>query len=190
MVARTVISFMAEKYGIEIYGVKYAAEVDPVDKHIAQWRVARPDLPEPGLAAMAVFARLGRTAGLAGPAIERVFARHGLTTGEFDVLAALFRSGEPFRLTPGELARGLMLSPAAMTNRLDRLEKAALVVRSLDPANRRSILVELTGEGHGAVDRVVAEHVANEERLLAALEADEVGELDRLLRKLLAGMAP
>jgi DNA-binding MarR family transcriptional regulator len=162
--------------------------VDRVDELIAQWREVRPDLSGPGLAAMAVFARLGRTAGLAGPAIERVFARHGLSTGEFDVLAALFRSGPPFRLTPGELARGLMLSPAAMTNRLDRLEKAALVARSLDPGNRRSILVELTAQGRAAVDGVVAEHVANEQRLLAALDPAEVGELDRLLRKLLAAL--
>jgi DNA-binding MarR family transcriptional regulator len=163
--------------------------VDAVDRHIAQWRLVRPDLPDPGLAAMAVFARLGRTAGLAGPAIEAVFARHGLSTGEFDVLAALFRSGEPHRLTPGELSRALMLSPAAMTNRLAKLEAAGLVGRSLDPANRRSILVELTAEGRAAVDGAVAEHVANEQRLLAALDPDEVAELDRLLRKLLAGLA-
>jgi DNA-binding MarR family transcriptional regulator len=163
--------------------------VDAVDRHIEQWRAARPDLPEPGLAAMALFARLGRTAGLVGPAIDRVFAEHGLTTGDFDVLAALYRSGPPYRLTPGELSRGLMLSPAAMTNRLDRLEQAGLVSRALDPANRRSMPVELTEQGRGAVDGAVAEHVANEQRLLGALDPGEVTELDRLLRKLLADLA-
>ena len=162
--------------------------MDAVDRHIEQWRAARPDLPGPGLAAMALFARLGRTAGLVGPAIERVFAAHGLTTGEFDVLAALLRAGRPFRLTPGELARGLMLSPAAMTNRLDRLERADLVSRTLDPANRRSMRVELTEAGRAAVNGVVAEHVGNEQRLLAALDPAEVAELDRLLRKLLADL--
>jgi DNA-binding MarR family transcriptional regulator len=162
--------------------------VDAVDRHIAQWREARPDLSGPGLAAMAVFARLSRIVGSAGPEIERVFARYGLTTGEFDVLAALYRSGHPFRLTPGDLSRALMLSPAAMTNRLDRLEKANMIIRSLDPANRRSIRVELTGLGHRSVDQVVAEHIANEERLLAVLGPDEVADLDRLLRKLLAGL--
>jgi DNA-binding MarR family transcriptional regulator len=164
--------------------------VDAVDRHIAQWREVRPDLPEPGLAAMAVFARLARVVGSAGPDIERVFSRFGLTTGEFDVLAALYRSGHPFRLTPGDLARGLMFSPAAMTNRLDRLEKAGMITRSLDPMNRRSIRVELTGMGHRSVDEAVAEHIANEERLLAALDPGEVTDLDRLLRKLLAGLAP
>jgi DNA-binding MarR family transcriptional regulator len=163
--------------------------MDPVDELIEQWRRQRPDLPEPGLAAMAVFGRLGRVIGLAGPAIEAVFHRHRLSTGEFDVLAALYRSGRPFELTPGALARALMLSPAAMTNRLDRLEKAGMVDRSLDPGNRRSMRVALTAPGHRSVDEVVAEHVANEERLLAALDAPEVADLDRLLRKLLAGLA-
>ncbi len=92
---------------------------DAVDRNIDQWRVERPDLP---LAAMATFARLGRLMGVAAPAIEAVFVEHGLTTGEFDVLAALRRAGAPHTLTPTVLARSLMLSPAAMTNRLDKLD--------------------------------------------------------------------
>jgi len=163
--------------------------VDAVDGYIEQWRTERPDLPAGGLAAMAVLGRLGRLAGLVGPAIGAVLARHGLTTGEFDVLAALRRAGEPFTLTPGELARSMMLSPAATTHRLDRLEAAGLVGRALDPGNRRSMRVTLTGRGREVVDRAVTDHVANEERLLAALSPDDVAELDRLLRALLAGPA-
>jgi DNA-binding MarR family transcriptional regulator len=162
--------------------------VDAVDGHIAQWRTQRPDLPEEGLAAMALFGRLGRVVGLAGPAIEAVFARYRLTTGEFDVLAALRRGGEPFTLTPGALSRALMLSPAAMTNRLDRLEREGLVSRALDPGNRRSMLVSLTAEGREAVDAAVVDHVANEQRLLAALTADEVDQLNALLRTLLGAL--
>lgn len=82
-----------------------------------------------------------------------------------------------------------MLSPAAMTNRLDRLERAELVSRTLDPANRRSMRVALTPRGRGSVDEVVGEHVANEERLLDVLDGGEVADLDRLLRKLLGGLA-
>jgi DNA-binding MarR family transcriptional regulator len=159
--------------------------VDAVDQHIEQWRTQRPDLP---LDAMATFGRLGRLLGTAGPAIEAVFLRHGLTTGEFDVLAALRRSGEPFTLTPSVLARSMMLSPAAMTNRLDRLEGAGHVTRTLDPGNRRSMLVSLTASGRATVDAAVTEHVANEERLLAVLTRAERETLDGLVRTLLAGI--
>jgi DNA-binding MarR family transcriptional regulator len=164
--------------------------VDAVDRHIEQWRAERPDLPDDGLAAMALLGRLGRLAGVLGPEIEAVFARHRLTTGEFDVLAALRRAGEPFVLTPGVLARAMMLSPAAMTNRLDRLEAAGMVARSLDPANRRSMRVELTPDGRRAVDAAVAEHVANEQRLLEPLTPADRAELDRLLRTLLGHLGP
>lgn len=159
--------------------------MDAVDRNLAQWRAERPDLP---LDAMGTFARLGRMLGVAGPLIERVFARHGLTTGDFDVLAALRRAGGPHTLTPSVLARALMLSPAAMTNRLDRLEGAGLVDRALDPDNRRSMRVSLTRRGLDVVDAAVAEHVANEEHLLSALTGDERAALDGLARTLLAAL--
>jgi DNA-binding MarR family transcriptional regulator len=114
-----------------------------------------------------------------------VLQRHGVSTGEFEVLAALRRSGEPFTLTPTGLARMLMLSPAAMTNRLDRLERAGLVERSVDPGNRRSTLVALSAAGRSTVDAAVAEHVANEVRLLSGLTLAQRRTLDDLLRQLL-----
>jgi DNA-binding MarR family transcriptional regulator len=161
------------------------SEPDAVDRLIAQWRRERPDL---ALDAMATIGRLGRLAAVAGPRVDATLARHGLTVGEFDVLAALRRTGEPFTLTPTVLARTLMLSPAAMTNRLDRLEGAGLVARRLDPGNRRSILVTLTDEGRARVDTAVADHVATEEELLAGLPAADRRALDDLLRRLLASL--
>lgn len=158
---------------------------DAVDRLVEQWRRERPDLD---VAAMATIGRLGRLSALAGPVVEAGLAAHGLTIGEFDVLAALRRAGAPFTLTPTVLARTLMLSAAAMTNRLDRLEAAGLVTRELDPGNRRSIRVTLTRAGRERVDAAVTDHVAHEERLLAPLSAEDRRTLDALLRKLLAGI--
>ena len=160
---------------------------DPVDRIVGQWRAERPDLSADALGAMATFGRLGRLAAVVTPRIEKVFAQHGLTTGEFDVLAALRRAGDG-PLTPSGLARTLMLSPAAMTNRLDRLELAGLVTRRLDPANRRSMLVTLTDAGRERVDTAVTAHVAHEERLLAALSPAERSLLDGILRALLSSI--
>jgi DNA-binding MarR family transcriptional regulator len=158
---------------------------DAVDRLVEQWRHERPDLD---LDAMATIDRLGRLSALAGPLVEAGLAVHGLSVGDFDVLAALRRSGAPFRLTPTVLARILMLSGAAMTNRLDRLESAGLVTRALDPGNRRSILVTLTPAGRERVDAAVTDHVAEDERLLASLTAPQRRTLDALLRTLLAAV--
>lgn len=157
---------------------------DHVDALVEQWAHERPDLD---LAAMATFGRLGRLSTHVGRSVDDALARFGLNVGEFDVLATLRRQGPPFVMKPIELARLLMLSPAGMTNRLDRLEAAGWVTRRADVDDRRSSLVVLSDAGLDVVDHAVTAHVANEARLLAALSADERAALDRALRVLLAG---
>ena len=156
-----------------------------MDVLIGEWQAVRPDLE---LAPMATFGRLGRLHTHANRAIDAVFERHGLTIGEFDVLAALRRALEPRALTPTALSRLLMLSPAGMTNRLDRLEAAGLIERRPDPKDGRSSLVVLTDAGRQRVDAAVAEHLDNESSLLAGLSPAERRTLDELLRKLLASL--
>lgn len=48
------------------------------------------------------------------------------------------------RMTPGELAARMGLSPSATTSMLDRLEAAGHVVRSRDSADRRVVTVSTT----------------------------------------------
>ena len=102
-----------------------------------------------------------------GPAQERVFGKFGLQRGEFDVLAALRRSGPPYTLIPSELSATLMMSRAGMTSRLDRLENAGFVERTLDPNDRRSFRIRLTDQGFEAVDAAMTEHTANVSELLS-----------------------
>ncbi|HEY3748897.1 MAG TPA: MarR family transcriptional regulator [Pseudonocardiaceae bacterium] len=156
---------------------------DEVDVIVEQWRRERPDLD---LAAIALLGRMGRLALLLQPAIECVFERHGLSQGEFDVLAALRRSGPPYTLTPSGLSTTLMLSRAGMTSRLDRLEAAGLVNRTMDPADRRSFRVTLTDHGYEVVDDAMTEHTANETELVASLTPEQRANLDDALRVLLS----
>jgi DNA-binding MarR family transcriptional regulator len=116
----------------------------------------------------------------------KVFGRHGLTWGEYLVLAALRRTGPPYRMNPTALYGSVILSSGGMTKRLDRLERAGLVERLPDPADRRGRLVALTDRGCELVDAAVVDHLANEEELLGALSASERRVLSDLLRKLLA----
>jgi DNA-binding MarR family transcriptional regulator len=155
---------------------------DRIDTVLAQWQRERPDLEA---SATGVLGRFARVYELGARAVEEVFARHGLQRGEFDVLAALRRSGAPYTLTPSALAEHLMLSRAGMTSRLDRLEAAGLVERRLDPSDRRSFRVRLTPRGLDLIEAAVADHFANQSRLLAHLDPAERDTLDRILRKLL-----
>jgi DNA-binding MarR family transcriptional regulator len=142
---------------------------------------------EPGLdfEAYLVTGRISRIATHIARRQEEVFGRYGLNRGEVGVLSALRTAGPPHRLSPTQLFKGLMLSSAGMTSRLDRLEARGLVARSSDPSDRRGILVDLTGEGLELVDAVVAANTEEEKHLVAGLSADDVGSLALLLRKLL-----
>jgi DNA-binding MarR family transcriptional regulator len=155
---------------------------DAIDVILDQWRQQRPDLD---LSAMGVFGRLGLLSRALETAVEPVFTRHGLRLGEFDVLAALRRAGPPYTLIPSQLAAALMMSRAGMTNRLDRLEAAGLVQRSLDPADRRSFRITLTEKGRQVVDATLSEHAANLARLASHLTPQDATTLSRILRTML-----
>jgi DNA-binding MarR family transcriptional regulator len=165
---------------------------DAIDRIVHEWKRERPDLD---VSVTHVLQRITRLYLLQSASFAEVFNRYGLTFGEYEVLAALVRSGPPHRLKPSELVGALVLSSGAVTNRIDRVETAGLVERLPDPDDRRGTLVALTDKGRQVVDEAVVAHLANEERLLTALSARERGQLTHLLRKLLvsepfAGLDP
>jgi DNA-binding MarR family transcriptional regulator len=83
-----------------------------------------------------------------------------------------------------------MITSSGTTKRLDRLERAGLITRRPDPTDRRGILIALTDEGRRMIDAVTAPHLANEARLLEALNEAERRQLADLLRKLQLGLPP
>lgn len=155
---------------------------DEIDRIVGEWNATRPDLD---VSATHVLQRITRLSLLQLDSFARVFAGHGLTWGEYVVLAALRRAGPPYRMNPTALYGSVMLSSGGMTKRLDRLERAGLVERLPDPADRRGRLVALTDRGRELVDAAVVDHLENEERLLGALSTSERTVLSELLRKLL-----
>jgi DNA-binding MarR family transcriptional regulator len=157
-------------------------EPDPVDKILAQWQRERPDLD---VSPMGIIGRMGRLAKHLERAIQETFSEFGLTIGEFDVLAALRRSGQPYQLSPTELFNTLMVSSGTMTHRIDRLEQAELVKRIPDPSDRRGTRIELTDKGFNVIEKAVEAHVINEHRVLSVLEGSERKTLTQLLRKFL-----
>lgn len=139
---------------------------------------------------MGVIGRLNEASALiARDRLAPVFARFGLQSGEFDVLATLRRSGSPYALTPTELYEATMVTSGAMTARLDRLEKAGLIQRAPHPSDRRGVVVELTAKGRELVDEALTAHVANEHKILAGLTREDREMLAKLLEKLIVSLS-
>ncbi|MFE2291294.1 MarR family winged helix-turn-helix transcriptional regulator [Streptomyces sp. NPDC059452] len=160
---------------------------DQVARIQAEWARERPDVD---VSPQAVIGRLHRLGRLLTARLDVVFAAHGLSEGEFDVLAALRRAGAPFERAPGELAAHTMVTTGAMTKRIDRLQRAGLVARRRSAADGRGRVVALTPAGRSLIDRAFTEHMRNERSLLDALEPQEAEELERLLTAWLAKVEP
>ena len=160
--------------------------MDRADVAIKQWAAERPDLPS---LPMALLGRLSEAAErIMRDHLNPLFADAGLQPGEFDVLATLRRSGDPYMLSPTRLYEAAMISSGGMTNRLDRLETAGLIERRPDPDDRRGKLIALTKAGRRVIDETITRHVANEQRLLSVLTTAEQEKLNALLKKLIAGL--
>ncbi|SDD29629.1 DNA-binding transcriptional regulator, MarR family [Sanguibacter gelidistatuariae] len=144
----------------------------------AEWARERPDLD---VSPQGVIGRLHRLAARLTDELVTVYSRHGLTEGEFDVLAALRRAGAPFERAPGELARFTMVTTGAMTKRVNRLDEVGLVTRRASEVDGRGKVVALTPAGKELIDAAFTEHMANEHRLVGALDPAERACLEQIL---------
>jgi DNA-binding MarR family transcriptional regulator len=131
-------------------------------------------LPEDALAAWRAFLTAHA---LITRRISRDLVAEGLPDlGWYDLLWALRRSPGR-RLRVNELAREVVLSPTAMSRFVDRAERAGVVRREPDPADRRALQVALTDEGAALLRRMWPVYERGIERHFAA-------QLDRSPRRL------
>lgn len=156
--------------------------MDAIDQLIAQWAREKPALDtEP----MAIMGRLLRVAKYIETQVAQLHKSYDLTLGEFDVLATLRRSGEPFLLTPSELIDSMLLTSGAMTNRLDKLSSKGLISRLHNQSDRRSLPVQLTEQGVTLIDEVIEKHVQVQHSLFQSMSHDQKQQLNQHLKYLM-----
>lgn len=151
------------------------------DEIVAQWTKERPDIDS---SPMAVCGDIWRASDRIKHAVSENAKAFELDYPQFDVVMTLRRQGKGKTLSPSLLAKEMMLSTSAMTNRLDRLEKRGLIERIVDPNDRRGLRIALTEDGFNLVDTLVVSHVETEARMIENLTQQERTELRRLLAKL------
>jgi DNA-binding MarR family transcriptional regulator len=106
----------------------------------------------------------------------------GLPFSRIRIVRRLARSP----LTVKQVAEHATMDAPAATVAVNDLEARGLVTREIDPSNRRSKLVSLTEEGRAVVAAINAiEDPAPD--ALAALPADDLAALRRILGKLTSG---
>lgn len=156
---------------------------DEVDELVDAWRRERPDLD---ITPLALLSRVTRLARHLDRTRRVAFGEHELDLDEFDALAALRRSGEPYQLTPGQLARATLVSSGTVTHRVDKLENRGLVQRRPDAGDGRMVWVRLTPAGRDRVDAALAALLERERALLAGLSDSQIETTAATLRRVAA----
>ena len=106
----------------------------------------------------------------------------GLTFARYQVLGMLRWAGP---LTLGAVGHRLWITPATVTNAIDRLEAAELCRRASHPTDARATLVEITAKGRRVFDRAV-EKLNADVFSTVGLSADELDQLVALIGKIRA----
>ena len=158
--------------------------MDHVDHILKQWRQERPDLD---VAPMATIGRVKRLNHALMRAMEKTWAKYGLTDASFDVLATLRREGAPYTLSPSDLMTSTMVTSGTMTHRINLLEKAGLIERVKNPEDGRGFLISLSQRGLDLIDEAVAAHVETQAQLVSGLTEEQRQQLDALLKQFLSG---
>jgi DNA-binding MarR family transcriptional regulator len=108
-------------------------------------------------------------------------------SGDADVLARLYESGHPYVLTPGQLATQCFVTTGAMTGRIDRLERAKVVVRLKSERDRRSTRIQLTKRGVDHAKSIFLQLLSNPfsdgVRAMSALDRRRLVETLRALER-------
>ena len=101
--------------------------------------------------------------------------------GQHRVLTLLAESGTVAQRDLGAL---MAISPAALSELLDKLEERELIERSRHKEDRRVVMVSLTNAGLGQAREEMAadQRIANE--VFSALAEEELEQLSRILEKL------
>jgi DNA-binding MarR family transcriptional regulator len=116
--------------------------------------------------------------------LEKSVEPCGLSLAKMGALGHLADAGEPVPL--GQLACRLCCVKSNVTQLIDRLEAEGLVRRVPDPADRRSVLAQITEAGRERLREATEARERAEAALLADLDEAELSRLTALFQRVSA----
>ena len=149
-----------------------------------------PETPQPNeastdqaeVSAAELTERLMRVAHLIRRSSMSALVELDLTPAQSRALRTISKNDSPIRM--GELASSMGVVPRSATGLVDALESSGLVERTVDPANRRSVLVTLTERGRELQQVMSLARAAAGDGMFAALSTPERRTLADLLRRI------
>ena len=154
---------------------------DPRMRAILKRQGRRVDPGTEALAAVRILAKKMHTG------MERWAEHYGLSEGRFQILVRL-NHVDGNRMTMGDLAEMLEVSPRTVTGLIDNLERDGLVRRVDDPNDRRAVYAELTEEGRERLKKLWRDTGPIQGRLTRGMTEAELIQLRHLCLRLIQTM--
>ena len=142
--------------------------------------------PDGSLLATEAVMNTIRTADLLFDQIGRLLRPLGVTAAGGLVLGILRDHGT---MPPSEVGDRLQVTRATVTGVVDSLERRGFVRRSANPADRRSLLLELTPEGRAVVQELRTLVHGHERAWMAVLSESELRGYIELLHRIQDSLA-
>ncbi len=95
-----------------------------------------------------------------------------------------FINEHPDKVIPSDISHALGITSARVAAALKSLERKDLIVRKIDPDDRRRILIEITKQGQEQVRQQRQQITDMTVNMLQYLGEDDAGELVRIMKKL------
>jgi DNA-binding MarR family transcriptional regulator len=113
--------------------------------------------------------------------LQPILDEAGLSPEHWRVMALLH---EQPGLGASAIAKGAVLPSASVTRHVDKLVELGMVVRRVDPADKRRVVLALSTRGQENAERLLAEERAVEDTIAAGLGAERFKALARDLSML------
>ncbi|MBY0215297.1 MULTISPECIES: MarR family winged helix-turn-helix transcriptional regulator [Paenibacillus] len=94
---------------------------------------------------------------------SKLLEEYGVTPSQYGVLNCLWREGQ---LTPKQIGEMLFLEASTVSGVLDKMHRAELIERSVDPKNRRNVFVVATQKSIEIRDGVEAATIKLNQKVL------------------------
>jgi DNA-binding MarR family transcriptional regulator len=118
-------------------------------------------------------------AGTLEKAAKRVFAPHGLTPAQFNVINLL--SDQPEGMRASDLAEALVVDPSNVTGLLKRMARDGWIVDRANPDDRRQHVTVLAPKGRAAWAKARHDYERSLRQVAAAISAGDRAVVEKVI---------
>lgn len=113
---------------------------------------------------------------------SKLLEEYGVTPAQYGVLNCLWKEGQ---LSPKQIGEMVYLEAPTVSGILDKMQKAGLIERSVDPNNRRNVLVTATSKSNSIKENIESATINLNTMVLQNLSDNEQNVLKKALETII-----